>query len=451
MRELIAALRALRSSPAALWYVILAYAVDAAAYFGVLTLMIEYLTQDLGISDTWAGRVVSFFTMSVTLFMIGVSGAAKRRGVRKGIPTALVLALVGRVGYALAYAGGSYRLPLLLGALVVVALGEGILQPVAYAGIKQYTDRKTSSMGYALMYAAFNLAIVAIGFISPPVRGHWDDAAKAGTSSVNGVGAVGFACVAISAIALFLMLVLFTKKKEAEAIRAVEHRDIANQSMLRRMYGYFIGTKAEPSPFRDARFVFFIFMLLPVRTLFAHQWLTMPNYVLRAYDPAIAAKMEWIVNIVNPVIVVFGVPTITALTKKRDVYTMMIIGTTVSAVPTFLLCLGPKLPILLLYLVIFSIGEALWSARFIEYASELAPEGRVAQYMGLANVPWILAKGTTGLYSGWMLERYCPKVGPQHTETMWLIYGLIALATPIGLVLARGWVKRGPPPKPSVN
>jgi hypothetical protein len=80
----------------------------------------------------------------------------------------------------------------------------------------------------------------------------------------------------------------------------------------------------------------------------------------------------------------------------------------------------------------------------LEYASELAPEGRVAQYMGLANVPWILAKGTTGLYSGWMLEHYCPKVGPKDTETMWLIYGFIALSTPIGLVLARSWVKRGP-------
>jgi len=122
---------------------------------------------------------------------------------------------------------------------------------------------------------------------------------------------------------------------------------------------------------------------------------------------------------------------------------MMILGTFVSAVPTFLLCLGPRLPILVTYLVIFSIGEALWSARFLEYASELAPEGRVAQYMGLANVPWILAKFTTGLYSGWMLARFCPKDGPQHTEVLWLVYGIIAMVSPVGLFLARGWVRRG--------
>jgi len=96
--------------------------------------------------------------------------------------------------------------------------------------------------------------------------------------------------------------------------------------------------------------------------------------------------------------------------------------------------------------VIFSIGEALWSARFLEYASELAPPGRVSQYMGLAQIPWLLAKGTTGLYSGFLLSRYCPAdVPPERLETgtLWFIYGLIAMVSPLGLWLARGWVRAG--------
>jgi hypothetical protein len=42
--------------------------------------------------------------------------------------------------------------------------------------------------------------------------------------------------------------------------------------------------------------------------------------------------------------------------------------------------------------------------------------------------------------------QYCPQgVLPSqtHTETMWFIYGLIAMMTPIGLVLARGWMIKG--------
>ena len=93
--------------------------------------------------------------------------------------------------------------------------------------------------------------------------------------------------------------------------------------------------------------------------------------------------------------------------------------------------------------MVFSVGEALWQPRFLHYAAELAPPGKVAQYMGLANVPWITAKFTTGIYSGAVLASYCPVDAPRDTGTMWLIYSFIALCSPIGLILGRKWVMRG--------
>jgi dipeptide/tripeptide permease len=146
------------------------------------------------------------------------------------------------------------------------------------------------------------------------------------------------------------------------------------------------------------------------------------------------------------------VPVATALTRRVNVYTMMIVGSFVSAAPTFLLCGGPDLAMLITYFFLFSIGEALWSARFLEYASELAPEGRLAQYMGLANIPWLLAKGTTGAYSGYLLSVYCPAGVPKdqlNTQTLWFIYGCIAMLSPIGLWLARRWVMAGLHVKPA--
>ena len=44
-------------------------------------------------------------------------------------------------------------------------------------------------------------------------------------------------------------------------------------------------------------------------------------------------------------------------------------------------------------------------------------------------------------YSGTMLERFCPEHGPQHTGTMWLAYGGIAMLSPVALVLARRWLR----------
>ena len=204
--------------------------------------------------------------------------------------------------------------------------------------------------------------------------------------------------------------------------------------------------------------------MLPVRTLFAHQWLTIPQYVERTYSPEVYARLEWLLGI-NPLVILICVPLIASYTRKVNVLNMMLLGTSLSAVTSFLLVLPPgamasvdsavgsftglffDLPtnvnVLITYLVLFSLGEAFWSSRFLEYVADLAPAGRVGAYMGLAGIPWFLAKFTTGLYSGTLLAKYIPKEGPQDPETLWFYYGCIALISPIGLLLARRWLMSG--------
>lgn len=458
-RDFVAAFANLLRLPRAFWLVIGAFVIDSSAYFGMLTLMSGYLSTDLGWGDVRGGLTVSLFTMAVTLFMLGAGSYAEGFGLRRAIVFALLLAIAGRALYS-AVPGWDSRLAAVavLGALLLVAIAEAILQPVCYSGVKQYTDEKTSSMGYALIYALMNLGIVGIGALSawirPAVQALKDGPGTAASGSptldflahvsATGVQAVNWACTGVTALTLVLFVVFMTKRAEAAKTRpdpAEQLRQAETRSLRERLGSYF-----TEGPFRNRRFIFFIFMLLPVRTLFAHQWLTFPQYILRAYDKDVADHMEWLVNWINPAIIFVGVPVATALTRRVNVYTMMIIGSLVSAVPTFLLCGGPSLTLLITYFVIFSVGEALWSARFLEYASELAPPGRVAQYMGLAQIPWLLAKGTTGFYSGSMLAHYCPAGVPPaqlQTGTLWFVYGCIALLSPLGLWLARRWVMVG--------
>lgn len=438
MKELLEAFRALKSAPRALWLVIFAFSVDAAAYFGVLPLMTSYLREDLHVSREYAGWWVSVFTCAVTVVMLGMSKSIEERlGTRFGMVVALVLSTLGRALYGTsAFAGG---LALLTVSLLVTALGEGILQPVAYAGIKKYTDEKSGAMGYAMLYALMNLAAGAVGPLSAEVRTSFDAKAKAGTSALSGFNAVNWVCTGITLFTLVVFSLAMTKKTAAAVVRA--DKTEASPS----------GEKAAdgPSPFKDVRFLFFIFALLPVRTLFAHQWLTMPEYVLNCFPKWVTDKMEWFVDTANPALIFLLVPVVTALTKKYHVVTMMIIGSAVSALSTFLLAFGPHPGTLALYFVVFSIGEALWSSRFLEYSAEIAPEGRVAQYMGVANIPWILAKFTTGFYSGFMLKAFVPAGGPDRSGTMWAIYGLVALVSPVALLVARRWVLAGMAGKPA--
>ena len=90
-----------------------------------------------------------------------------------------------------------------------------------------------------------------------------------------------------------------------------------------------------------------------------------------------------------------------------------------------------------------TIGESTWSSRFYEYVADIAPVNRVGIYMGVAFIPWFLAKATTGFYAGSMLEIFIPKGGEQSPGVLWLIYAVFALISPVVLLLARTWLISG--------
>jgi hypothetical protein len=393
----------------------------------------------------------------------------------------------------------------MIGILVIIT-GYGMYQPAAYAAVRQFTTEKTASMGFAMLYALMNLGIVLtapFGLVRNTVGikgAYWvfvcftlvallltytilsrrtvaEAIARAkagreaekkaagaapaasgteaqpgsedpptvdspGTEKVTRIPpphlwvllAVALACVAfipspwryyvwgvVAAVPVVLLLcdaVLETRSMAAVLTWLAEH------------------------PLANGKFFFFIFCLIPVQTLFAHQWLTMPMYIERAY----AGTWDWISRYfelalaANPLLVFIFVPIITALTYKRKVYNMMIIGTFVMGAPTFLLAIGPSPWTLFTYILFMTLGESMWQPRFLQYAAEIAPEGRTGVYMGVAQFPWFLTKMIVPLYNGFFLQRYCPQEGEMNTERMWLIYALIAMSSTVMLVVAKRWI-----------
>jgi dipeptide/tripeptide permease len=198
----------------------------------------------------------------------------------------------------------------------------------------------------------------------------------------------------------------------------------------------------------DVKFFYFVYILIPVQTLFAHNWLTLPQYTSRAFSGFVQSNFEFFVNL-NPIFIFILTPMVAALTSKRNTYNMMIAGTFVMASPTFILALGPSMTTLMSYLILMTIGEAMWQPRFLQWVAEIAPKGMTGIYMGIGQFPWFLTKVVTSLYSGWFLMNYCPAPTPNNpnplmnTEVMWLIYGVIAIMSPIGLLLTRGWMQKG--------
>ncbi|TFG99627.1 MAG: MFS transporter [Calditrichales bacterium] len=441
LREIIDPFINLFKAPRALWGINLSYVIEGLTYFGVLGLLAIYFNEYIGLDDVQAGIMVGLLTWGITLAMLFLGATVDWIGVRKALLISLFLFLIGRIFLSIAPTIGvsgiwnSSHWLSMLGILGII-LGLGIYQPACYAAVRKFTNKETSAMGFAMLYALMNLGGFLPGLISPHIR------------KASGIVGVFWVYVALTVVGIILVAVILSKKAieaaEKNSENAEEADDVANAVVtpqpedLKEKIRFYL----KNIPLKDGRFMFFIFILIPVQTLFAHNWLTLPQYFSRAFTGLVSDNFEFFVNF-NPILIFILTPMITALTSKKDTYTMMILGTFVMAAPTFVLSLGPTITNVFIYLIIMTIGEAMWQPRFLQWIAEIAPKNMTGIYMGIGQFPWFMTKFITSLYSGWFLMNYVPADLPAdqlNTESMWLIYGGIAILSPLALLLARRWM-----------
>jgi POT family proton-dependent oligopeptide transporter len=464
----------------------------------------DFIFRGVENADDYSHKMVGVLTAGITLAMVFLGFVADKWGVRIALISAFVLMLFGRaliagapnvLGLQPAGLWSPLHLVTMLGILFVV-VGYGMYQPAAYAGVRQFTTPRTAGMGFAMLYALMNL-----GAWLPTFAFLLRDEDYLGL----GIPGTYWVYTGFTAVALLVTVLILSRKTVAKAIatakaetarireaEAQKHGEKSEEARTREtvsvepvapekrgaplhLWGLvivlaiaFYFTLSAPwwyvlggalvlaglvitvlptgrrwiaaHPLADAKFFFFIFALIPVQTLFTYNWFVLPQYISRAYEGWIGNYYE-VFSSLNALLIFIIAPIIAAITQRRKVYNMMIVGTFIMGAPAFFLVIGPSFWTLAGYIVFMTIGEAMWQPRFLQYAAEIAPEGRTGVYMGVAQLPWFLTKVLVPLlYSGKVMARYCPAEGPKDTQTMWLIFGCIAITSTILLLLAKGWI-----------
>jgi MFS family permease len=426
----------------ALFGVNLSFFIEGVCYFGMASLLVLYFSESIGLGDIKGGQMTGILTAGITLAMLVLGATVDLIGVRRSLLLGFLLLLLGRVFMSLspALTGttgwlSSAHVMTMFGVLWIV-VGYGIYQPCCYAAVKQFTDARTSAMGYAMLYALMNLGAFLSGLLSPPIR------------KEHGITGVFWVYAVFTAVSFFIVFFLITNKAAAQATATVETEKRTGSSVgkeKRQSAGEKLRYYLKNFPLTDLRFLFFIFILIPVQTLFAHQWLTLPVYCQRAFTGVVSDRFEFFTNL-NPLLIFVLTPMVAALTATKHPYKMMVAGTLVMAAPTFLLALPPNVYCLFAFIFIGTVGEAMWQPRFLQWIADIAPKGMTGIYMGIGQFPWFLTKIVTSLYSGWFLANYCTanaQTGAMRSETMWLVYALIAMVSPIALILASSWMLKG--------
>jgi MFS family permease len=448
----------LARAPRALWALNATYLIEGFAYLGTLTYLAMFFNEYARLGDRHAGWMVGTMTAGITFSMLFFGSRVDRWGLRRTLFLSLGLMFLGRAVLSLSpylgLAAGGLLAPMNLVAalgILLVVLGFGMYQPAVYAGTRAVATAATSGMAFAMLYALYNLGGWLPTFMSPIRRALGISGALGFFAAATLLGVAGLAALLTKGTLEKALREKAGDEKASGGARA-KALDAAGAEELGEAAAGRPARRPPPlaravrwlrnHPLADPRFSFFIFSLIPIQTLFAYNWFILPQYVFRAYRGGWVGNNFETATSLNPLLVFVLCPIVAALASKAKVYSMMILGTATMAAPPFFLSAGPTVPGLFAYIVVLSVGEAIWQPRFLQFAAEIAPEGRTGAYMGVAQFPWFITKMVVPLYSGAALSKWCPMGGPGATGEMWLTFGLIAMATPILLALARGWAGR---------
>lgn len=437
-QEMVQPFSDLLRAPRVLWGINLSYLLEGFTYFGLLTLLAIYFHELIGLNDIDSGRMVGLLTGGITLSMLFLGAAVDFVGIRKALLYALGFLFLGRVILAIAPSlggdkgFGSVSFIISSFGILGIVIGFGMYMPAIYAGAKKFTDEKSGAMAYAALYGVSNLGAFLSGLVSPSVRTGY---------GITGMIWVYAAFTIIGIIAVYIIISKRIVQKTLSEINKIKSSDEEDEMSGKDKLRYYI----KNFPLKDTRFLFFILILIPVQTLMAHVWLTLPVYFQRAFTGVVSDNFEFFVNF-SPLLIFILSPIAAAFTAKKHTYNVIIGGTFIMALPAFFLALGPNIFNVFAYLILMTVGEAIWSPRFLQWVAEIAPKGMTGIYMGIGQFPWFLTKIITSLYSGWFLMTYAPdgvKPEQMNTETMWFIYGIIAIISPISLFFAKKWMMKG--------
>jgi dipeptide/tripeptide permease len=314
---------------------------------------------------------------------------------------------------------------------------------VLQAAVNRASTKRTRAFAFSLWYVSFNLAGALVGplIIDPTRHAFLGPAGKLikrtitlpllGPREMSAYAAImGFGFV----FAVLAALVTLTLRRDFEERKDPEDTE---EAAVKKKNPIAVMLEVITAPM-FWRFVALLGLLALVKMMFQHMHFTWPKYVLRERGDAFPVGTVWSLN---SLLILGLAPLGTALTRKRKPFEVLLVGAFISAVSPFVLCFGSTMPFQIAMIGVLTIGEALWSPRSYEYMVSVAPRGRESTYVALGALPYFLAKFLVGPTSGYLLARFCPATGPREPAVMWAVIGASTIIGPIGMVLARSWIR----------
>lgn len=415
-------LQAMDSLPNAVWILFGIKFLESFSFFVLSYGLVIFLSGDFGLSDSQASWAYGIYGTLVSVYGLAMGVVIDSLGVRQSLLVGLTILIASRL--VMATTTSLLVLLVMLGTLLPV--GAAMTLPLLQIGIKRYTTDRNRSVAFTGLYVVMNLsAMTAAPCIDAfhrwmPVSGHL----------MPGVYLTPYRMLIIAggllSCASLYLTYRYVKADDPNSPRPAEGASLAAIQYVLKSKIFW-------------RFTLLAILLVGVRSIYRHLDATFPKFMLRNYG---ADAPYGSLIALNPLCVVLVAVLAAPLAMRFHPVPMIIFGSFISAIAPFALAAGHTYVNAVVFVLILSVGEGLWSPRMYEYSVMIAEKGREGVYTALAAAPMFLSTLLTGATSGVLLERYSPEQGERRPEIMWAIIGLISFASPVLMLVLRNVIER---------
>lgn len=372
---------------------------ERVAFYATLSMLVLYLTEARGLEAASALRLYGTFGLAVWSLPVLSGFLADLAGYRRSMVLAYALLAA---GYLATGAACSYWL--LAAALMPVAVGASIIKPVVTGTVQKTCTDELRPVGFSIYYTLVN-----VGGLAGPLAG-------ARVRELFGVERVFLVSAAASLLALGLAAASFREPAPGEP-----------------------GASRSPGAFlRDflvvlgrPRLVLLFLFVAGFWSMFFQCFGVLPLY-LRDDLRAAPMLLGLIPSLGAFTIICFQVA-VGYVVRGLPAPVALCLAVAISSTGIAAIGLHPSALAAAVGVVVFSLGEMVYSAHFYKYLGDLAPAGQVGMYTGFAFLPIAVGNFLAGQIGGVAVGYFRESLG--RPAAMWFAFAGIGLACALGIGL----------------
>jgi len=148
-----------------------------------------------------------------------------------------------------------------------------------------------------------------------------------------------------------------------------------------------------------------------------------------------------LLQIINPAIIVVLTSILPCIPfmRRRSTITLLLMGTILQATSSlWIWLLGGTITGVVLYLVQFTMGEAIGWPHLGDFQLSIIPKGSIGFYRAVGQLPTILLNFGNNALSAAYLTWFCAdakRCKEDNAPWLWFCVSLLAIATPLSLVI----------------